>query len=123
MEKASVAPPPSKLVETASSARQNPDEEWSVDELSDEGESEMDSPNQEKAAAPPQSDAEDEDNARIEETRPDMDIRITDIIPEIDLPRDLEGRYGEDPFFKLVLKDPSHYANFEVLGVPYAYRT
>lgn len=66
----------------------------------------------------PQSDAEDEGKAELAEKTSDLDIRITDIIPEIDFPRDLEGRYGEDPFFRLVLRDPSHYKNFEVTGVP-----
>jgi hypothetical protein len=45
-----------------------------------------------------------------------MDVRITEVIKEVELPHDLEGRYAEDDFFKVVLKNPLHYANFEVVG-------
>ncbi|OCH83577.1 hypothetical protein OBBRIDRAFT_875163, partial [Obba rivulosa] len=33
--------------------------------------------------------------------------------PGLDLPSGIQGKYGMDPFFKLILDNPSHYKNFE----------
>ena len=45
-----------------------------------------------------------------------MDVKLTDIIKEAEFPHDLRGKYAEDKFFSLVLQNPTHYANFEVVG-------
>jgi RNase H-like domain found in reverse transcriptase/Reverse transcriptase (RNA-dependent DNA polymerase) len=45
-----------------------------------------------------------------------MDIKLTDIIKEVEFPHDLRGKYAKGNFFSLVLQNSSHYANFEVAG-------
>jgi hypothetical protein len=45
-----------------------------------------------------------------------MDLKLTDIIKEVEFPHDLKGKYAEDKFFSQVLQNPTHYANFEVVG-------
>ncbi|CAG8672995.1 2126_t:CDS:2, partial [Acaulospora colombiana] len=60
-------------------------------------------------------------NARVGEPTPIervVEAQLTDVINEYDLPNDLQGRYGEDSFFKIVLEKPKHYTNFEVVGEP-----
>ncbi|KAI0761467.1 hypothetical protein BD413DRAFT_444565, partial [Trametes elegans] len=48
----------------------------------------------------------------------DSDGRLIDHIANasegLHLEREVQGRYGEDPFFQDILKNPKHYKNFEV---------
>jgi hypothetical protein len=39
---------------------------------------------------------------------------ISEVTPNLDLPKDLINRYSEDPFFKLVVNKPDDYKNFQV---------
>jgi len=111
---------------------------WTYDS-EDEGESEMENPVAPKAKKDEESSAKRQQEIRNEliETNQDaeegrlpnlaeessgvertMDVRLTDIIKEVEFPSDLEGRYGEDKFFKTVIESPDHYKNFEVVGKP-----